>query len=90
MKKISALIFAVFFTVLGVSAVYAADQAPAVKQCITDNASEGQTPAVVEGYCTCMSKVMPATEKATITEWEKAHKAESDDCSKKAGWAGSK
>jgi hypothetical protein len=57
-----------------------------IGQCVTDNASEGQSITVITAYCTCMNNKMSSNETRSITQWEKTHKTEADACSKQAGW----
>ena len=63
-----------------------ADDAAWIKRCVSDNAGEGQTPAVVAAYCSCMNNKMSSTETLSVTAWEKTHPAEQEACSKEAGW----
>lgn len=63
-----------------------ADDKKWIAQCIKDNKDEGAKPEVVRKYCTCMNDKMDANETKSITEWEKTHKKEAAECSKKAGW----
>ena len=63
-----------------------ADDVKWINQCIKDNKDEGATAAVVRKYCECMNNLMEASETRSITQWEKTHKKERDDCSRKAGW----
>ena len=57
-----------------------------INQCIDDNADEGASQEVVLKYCTCMNNKMDANETKSITEWEKTHETEANDCADKAGW----
>jgi murein L,D-transpeptidase YafK len=59
-----------------------------INRCVADNKDEGQTRAVLVGYCTCMNNQMSNTETKSITAWEKTHKKEADACGVKAGWKG--
>lgn len=63
-----------------------ADDKKWVAQCVKDNKDEGAKPEVIKKYCTCMNDKMDANETKSITEWEKTHKKEAAECSKKAGW----
>ena len=63
-----------------------ADDVKWVNQCIKDNKDEGAKAAVVRKYCECMNNKMDASETRSITQWEKTHKKERDECSKQAGW----
>lgn len=63
-----------------------ADDKKWIAQCIKDNKDEGAKPEVIKKYCTCMNDKMDANETKSITEWEKTHKKEAAECSKKAGW----
>jgi hypothetical protein len=62
-----------------------ADDVKWINQCIKDNKDEGAKAAVVRKYCECMNSKMDASETRSITQWEKTHKKERDDCSKQAG-----
>lgn len=77
-------------SLLSVSAInfaYAdADDAKWVAQCISDNQSEGQSVETLTKYCTCMNEKMSASETMSITEWEKTHTKENEECSKSANW----
>jgi hypothetical protein len=57
-----------------------------IGRCISDNATQGQPINVITAYCTCMNNKMSENETRTITQWEKTHKPEADECSKEAGW----
>ncbi len=57
-----------------------------INKCIKDNETEGQTYEVVRKYCICMTDLMPESEEASVTEWEKTHPKEEKYCDKKAGW----
>jgi hypothetical protein len=63
-----------------------ADDDAWIKRCVGDNKDEGQTAPVVLAYCTCMNGKMSSKETMSVTAWEKIHKAEAEECSKKAGW----
>lgn len=63
-----------------------ADDVKWINQCTKDNKDEGATAAVVRKYCECMNSLMDASETRSITPWEKTHKKERDECSRKAGW----
>ncbi len=57
-----------------------------INQCIDDNADEGVSKEVVVKYCTCMNNRMDAKETKSITEWEKTHETEANECVDKSGW----
>jgi hypothetical protein len=57
-----------------------------INKCIADNKDEGQARPVLVSYCTCMNNQMSNDETKSITAWEKTHKKETEECSKKAGW----
>lgn len=63
-----------------------ADDVKWINQCIKDNKDEGAKPAVVRKYCECMNSKMDSSETQSVTQWEKTHKKERDDCSRQAGW----
>ena len=63
-----------------------ADDIKWVNKCIADNKNEGAKPEVVRKYCECMNDKMDDNERKSVTEWEKTHKKEMDECSKAAGW----
>jgi hypothetical protein len=65
-----------------------ADDAKWVKRCVDDNKDEKQTPAVVASYCACMVALMDNNETASVSQWEKTHKAEENKCGKQSGWVG--
>jgi hypothetical protein len=69
----------------GVGPAFAADDAARIKQCVADNQGEGQTAAVVDAYCACMSKKMPASETQSVTTWENSHPNDQGNCSVEAG-----
>lgn len=69
----------------GVRAVFAADDAARIKQCVADNQGEGQTATVVAAYCDCMSKKMSPSETQSVTTWENSHSREQTACSEEAG-----
>lgn len=89
MKTVITLAVASLVSVFAISPVFA-DQYDAtwVAKCVSDNKDQGQAVEVLTSYCACMNNLMPSSETASVTTWEKTHKAESDDCSKKAGWKG--
>ena len=63
-----------------------ADDVKWINQCIKDNKDEGAKPTVVRKYCECMNSKMDSNETRSITQWEKTHTKERDDCSRQAGW----
>ena len=63
-----------------------ADDKKWIAQCVRDNREEGAKAAVVRKYCECMNDKMDANETRSISQWEKTHKKEMDECSKQAGW----
>lgn len=63
-----------------------ADDRKWIGECIVDNKDEGQTPKVVEAYCTCMNNLMSNNERRSITQWERANPNAQERCSKQAGW----
>lgn len=89
MKPRIASLACILLTTLGAFAGPAsadADDKKWIAQCMKDNKDEGAKPEVVRKYCTCMNDKMDANETKSITEWEKTHKKEAAECSKKAGW----
>ena len=64
------------------------DDAKWIAACIADNKGEGQSEAVVVGYCTCMTGEMSDAETRSVTEWEKANPKVMEKCSKESGWKG--
>jgi len=64
------------------------DDAKWIAQCVSDNKDEGQEGAVVAAYCACMTDLMPESETRSVTQWEKSHKREENQCGAKAGWKG--
>lgn len=73
---------------VGGQAFAGADDTKWINQCIADNKDQGQTAQTVKTYCTCMNSKMDDNETQSITQWEKTHKKENEECSKKAGWKG--
>jgi hypothetical protein len=69
-------------------AVAGADDTKWINKCIADNKAEGQTAETVKTYCTCMNNKMDDNETQSISQWEKTHKKENEECSRKAGWKG--
>jgi len=63
-----------------------ADDVKWINQCIKDNKDEGAKASVVRKYCECMNSKMDSNETQSITQWEKTHAKERDDCSRRAGW----
>lgn len=86
--KLSALFAASFLALsfVGGPAQADADDDKWIAKCVRDNKDEGATVAVVQKYCACMNDKMDKNETASITTWEKTHKAETAQCSKEAGW----
>lgn len=86
------LLAAALVSVLAVAAGSAraqnADDIKWIGQCVTDNKDEGQTPAVVVAYCTCMNNKMSSNETRSITQWERANPKASEACGREAGWKG--
>lgn len=80
----TSLIFGAFLVVNPVLA--GSDDFKWVNQCIEDNKSEGQEDSVVIAYCSCMNNKMSATETQSISEWEKTHPKEAEECAAQAGW----
>jgi len=72
--------------VVAVPAFADADDAKWIKQCMKDNADQGQPATVIAAYCSCMNNKMSSNETRSITEWEKSHPREEKACSKEAGW----
>ena len=62
------------------------DDEARIAKCLDDNDDEGQTDDALMTYCTCANEKMSSYESTTITEWEKAHADEQEQCSKQAGW----
>jgi len=63
-----------------------ADDIKWIATCMDDNKDEGQSAEVVRKYCECMNSKMEDDESQTITQWEKFHPQEREQCSKRAGW----
>lgn len=85
LSTISMLAIAASFAIS--SAAFAdADDTKWIEKCMADNVSEKQTTETVKIYCECMNDKMSSSETKSISEWEKTHKAEEQECSKKAGW----
>lgn len=68
------------------SAFAGADDTKWIAKCMVDNKNEGASTEVVTKYCTCMNNKMDDNETKSISQWEKTHKKERDECSAKAGW----
>ena len=85
-SSVSVLVVAIGMGAVSLGPAKAADRDAAVKQCVVDNKDEHQAPEAISSYCTCMAGKMPDTEKASVTEWEGAHKAEMDACAAGANW----
>ncbi len=89
MKKVTALICASIVAMSTITLAYAGeDDAKWVSKCISDNQSEGQSVETLTKYCTCMNNKMSSSETQSVTEWEKTHTQENEDCSKAANWVG--
>lgn len=78
--SIAALSFA------GGPALADADDDKWIAKCVKDNKGEGAKESVVKKYCECMNDKMDKNETKSVTEWEKTHKKEVDQCSKESGW----
>lgn len=89
MKRLNVLIWASIVAACPITLVHAdADDAKWVAQCVADNKSEGQSVETLTKYCTCMNNKMSSKETQPITEWEKSHPQENEECSKEANWIG--
>jgi hypothetical protein len=89
--KLKNLAFAVLsasltFAAIGSAPAQTVDDVNWINKCIADNKDEGQARPVLVSYCTCMNNQMSNDETKSITAWEKTHKKETEECSKKAGW----
>ena len=86
--KLSKLFAASCFalSLVGGPAMADADDDKWIAKCVRDNKDEGATAEVVQKYCSCMNGKMDKNETASITSWEKTHKAETTACSKESGW----
>gem|GEM_PF-388802 len=84
-SRIALIAVGAFAMAPGVGPAFAADDAARIKQCVADNQGEGQTAAVVDAYCACMSKKMSASETQSVTTWENSHSREQTACSEEAG-----
>lgn len=86
--KFCAVILLAAGSLVAASSAFAAtaDDKKWIDQCIKDNKDEGQTPAIIRKYCTCMNDKMSDNETQSITQWEKTHKKEEAACDKEAGW----
>jgi hypothetical protein len=71
---------------VGSASAQTVDDVNWINKCIADNKDEGAARPVIVAYCTCMNNQMSNSETKSITAWEKTHKKEMDECSKKAGW----
>ena len=87
MKKIFGLIIIAALSLVAVSPALAnSDDVKWVAACLIDNKNEKQSVEVLSSYCVCMNGKMGTDEKLSITEWEKTHKTEREECDKTAGW----
>ncbi len=91
--KVHSILFSALLSVAAITSATAAfagaaDDAKWVAQCVADNKGEGQSSATVSSYCKCMVDLMPESTTASVSTWEKTHKAEDESCSKAAGWVG--
>ena len=87
--KISGISLAITIALASVaplSPVHAADRDARIKQCVSDNKDEKQTPEAVSSYCSCMTDKMPSSETSSVTEWESSHQPEQDSCATGANW----
>ena len=85
LSRIALIAIAVVAMASGLGPAFAADDSARIKQCVDDNQGEGQTAAVVDAYCACMSKKMGGSETQSVTTWENSHSREQTACSEEAG-----
>ncbi len=82
--------FTVFFFAIIMSfaalAYAGSDDAKWIAQCLEDNKNAKVPTEVIVKYCTCMNNKMDENEELTITQWEKQHPKEQEECDKVAGW----
>jgi hypothetical protein len=83
--KISTLFLIVSVTVSGL-AFADADDIKWIAQCMMDSKDEGKSTQVVQKYCECMNEKMDDNEMRSVTQWEKSHRKEEEECSAIAGW----
>lgn len=88
MKSIALAVVLLSSVVAGPALAQNSDDVKWIGQCVTDNKDEGQTPAVITAYCTCMNNKMGSNETRSITQWEKANPRTQEACSKEAKWTG--
>jgi hypothetical protein len=86
MKSIALAVVMLSSIVAGPALAQTADDVKWIGQCVTDNKDEGQTPAVITTYCTCMNNKMSNSESRSISQWEKANPNAQEACSKEAKW----
>jgi hypothetical protein len=86
MKSIALAIVLLSSVVAGPALAQNSDDVKWIGQCVTDNKDEGQTPAVITAYCTCMNNKMGSNESRSISTWEKANPRAQEACSKEAKW----
>lgn len=87
MKKLMLVVATAILSLSVINPVFAdADDNAWILKCISDNKDQNQSSEVIESYCRCMNGKMSSDETQSVTTWEKTHKAETDMCSKQAGW----
>ncbi|MDB5599751.1 MAG: hypothetical protein JWN71_1795 [Xanthobacteraceae bacterium] len=86
MKSIALAVVMLSSVVAGPALAQNSDDVKWIGQCVSDNKDEGQTPAVVTVYCTCMNDKMSSSENRSITQFEKANPKTQEACSKEAKW----
>ena len=86
MKMKLGRLFLIAFVFAGGQAWAGSDDTKWIDKCIEDNKDEGQAPETVKRFCSCMNNKMGDNETQSVSQWEKLHKHENAECSKKAGW----
>lgn len=58
-----------------------------VEQCVKDNDGAKVQPDIIRRYCACMSEKIGNTDALSVTEWERTHPKEREECDNFSGWA---
>ncbi len=86
MKYLSITMFLLGSVLTGNAAYAGSDDLKWVAQCIQDNAGASVGADVVATYCGCMNNKMSDNESQSISQWEKTHTTEKNQCEAAAGW----
>jgi len=86
MKSLAVILLVLLSLLIAQVACAEVDSLDRIERYVADNSAAKVYAEVVQKYCTCMSNKMGSGFSMTISDWEKSHLKEREECDVYAEW----